>query len=330
MTPFPDLPLWAWPVLFATGLVAGTVDAIAGGGGLLALPVLLGFGLPAPMALGTAKLQGAFGSGSATWSFARRGAVRLSACRLGFALTALGAVGGAFTVRRLDPQFLGALIPWLLVALVVYMVFRPKLGETSRHHRMEPLPFYLLFGLGLGFYDGFFGPGVGSFWTIVFVTVLGHDFVRAAGHTKVMNFASNLAALVFFAVAGTVFWLPGLVMGAGQLLGGRLGAHLAMTRGARFIRPIFLTMAALVALKLIYAGLTRVTTSSASGITGAKQTLHFNAHYDVVPVSGGWRHGSPFNPVVEQGWIYGRGTADMKGAPASRTSPTPPRSPRTC
>lgn len=251
----PDLPLWAYPVLFATGLVAGTVDAIAGGGGLISLPALLGFGLPAPLALGTAKLQGTFGSGSAAWSFARRGAVDFRECKLGFGLTALGALGGAFTVRRIDPQFLGALIPWLLGAIIIYMVFRPKLGETSRHHRMEPAAFYVLFGLALGFYDGFFGPGVGSFWTIAFVTVLGHDFVRAAGHTKVMNFASNLAALAFFAAAGTVMWLPGLVMGSGQLLGGRIGANLAMTRGARFVRPIFLLMASLVALKLIYASL---------------------------------------------------------------------------
>jgi uncharacterized membrane protein YfcA len=251
----PDLPLWAYPVLFAVGLIAGTVDAIAGGGGLLTLPALLSFGLPAPLALGTAKFQGSFGSGSAAWSFARRGAVDLRECRLGFGLTAVGSLAGAWLVRSVDPQFLGALIPWLLGAIVVYMVFRPKLGETSRHHRMELLPFYLVFGLGLGFYDGFFGPGVGSFWTIAFVTVLGHDFVRAAGHTKVMNFASNLAALAFFAAAGAVCWLPGLAMGAGQLIGGRLGAHLAMTRGARFVRPIFLTMAALVALKLIYASL---------------------------------------------------------------------------
>lgn len=251
----PDLPPWAFAVLFAVGLVAGTVDAIAGGGGLIALPALLGFGLPAPLALGTAKLQGAFGSGSAAWSFARRGVVDLRECGVGFVLTSLGAVGGAFTVRSVDPQFLGTLIPWLLGSIVIYMIFRPQLGETSRHHRMERGPFYLMFGLGLGFYDGFFGPGVGSFWTIAFVTVLGHDFVRAAGHTKVMNFASNLAALGFFAVAGTVCWLPGLAMGAGQLLGGRLGAHLAMTRGARFVRPVFLVMAALVALKLIYASL---------------------------------------------------------------------------
>ncbi|MDB6115631.1 MAG: putative rane transporter protein [Lacunisphaera sp.] len=253
----PHLPLWAYPVLFVTALVAGTVDAIAGGGGLIVLPALLGFGLPAPLALATSKLQSTFGSGSAAWSFHQRGAVNLRECRLGFVLTAIGAVAGAFTVRLLDPQFLGALIPWLLGAIVVYMIFRPRLGETSRHHRLEPGAFYLVFGLALGFYDGFFGPGVGSFWTIAFVTVLGHDFVRAAGHTKVMNFASNLAALIFFAAAGTVLWLPGLVMGVGQLLGGRLGAHLAVTGGARFVRPIFLAMASLVALKLIYASLSR-------------------------------------------------------------------------
>src|SRR5690242_8561262 len=129
--PIPDLPLWAYPVLFVVGLVAGTVDAIAGGGGLLTLPALLSFGLPAPMALGTAKFQGSFGSGSAAWSFARRGAVDLRECRLGFGLTALGSFGGACVVRSVDPQFLGALIPWLLGAIILYMVFRPKLGETS-------------------------------------------------------------------------------------------------------------------------------------------------------------------------------------------------------
>jgi uncharacterized protein len=253
----PDLPLWAYPALFLAGLVAGTVDAIAGGGGLIALPALLGLGIPAPYALATNKLQGALGSGSAAWSFARRGAVNLRECRLGFALTALGAVGGAFAMRRTDPQFLGELIPWLLGGIVIYLIFRPQLGETSRQHRLASTPFYLVFGLGLGFYDGFFGPGVGSFWTIAFVTVLGHDFVRAAGHTKVMNFASNLAALAFFAAAGTVLWLPGLAMGAGQWVGGRLGANLAMTRGARFVRPIFLVMAAAVALKLIYTSVSR-------------------------------------------------------------------------
>ena len=257
MLPPVDLPVWAYPLLFAAAFVAGTVDAIAGGGGLITLPVMLGIGLPPPIALATNKLQGAFGSGSAMWSFARRGAVDLRECGFGFALTALGALAGAYTVRVLDPQFLGTIIPWLLAAIVVHMIFRPQLGETSRHHRMERPAFYTLFGLGLGFYDGFFGPGAGSFWIIAFITLLGLDLIRATAHAKVMNFASNLAALALFATAGKVLWLLGLVMGAGQFFGARFGSHLALTRGARFIRPIFLGMASLMALKLIYGSLTR-------------------------------------------------------------------------
>ena len=253
----PDLPWWAYALLFAAGLVAGGVDAIAGGGGLITLPVLLGLGLPAPLALGTNKLGSVFGTFSATWSFARRGAVNLRECLPGLGLTACGAALGALAVRQIDSNLLGRVIPWLLAAIVGYFAFRPQLGDTDRHHRLGETSFYLLFGLGLGFYDGFFGPGTGSFWTIAFILLLGHNFVKAAAHTKAMNLASNAAALIVFAAGGTVLLWPGLALGAGQLLGARFGAHLALTRGARFVRPVFLLMASLVALKLIYASLTR-------------------------------------------------------------------------
>lgn len=253
----PELSPATYLLLFGAGLAAGTVDAIAGGGGLIALPALLAAGLPGPLALGTSKLQGTFGTISSTWHFARRGAVDLRECWLGLVSTGVGAVGGAFLVHLVDPRFLEQLIPWLLAAIVIYLIFRPQLGETDQRHRMEVPAFYVSFGLGLGLYDGFFGPGVGSFWTIAFVMLLGHNFVKAAGHAKAMNLASNIASLAFFLCAGTVLLWPGLVMGAGQLIGGRLGANLALTRGARFVRPIFLTMAALVALKLIYAAATR-------------------------------------------------------------------------
>lgn len=248
----PELTALHYLLLFAAGLVAGTVDAIAGGGGLITLPAMLSTGMPVPLALGSNKLGSVFGTASATWSFARRGAVDLRECVAGIAWTALGAVAGAFTVRRLDPDFLARAIPWLLAAIVVYMLFRPQLGDTDRRHRLERGGFYALFGLTLGFYDGFLGPGVGSFWTIAFVMVLGHNFVKAAAHTKVMNLASNAASLAFFAAAGAVLPLPGLAVGAGQLLGARLGAHLALTRGARFVRPIFLVMAALTVAKLAH------------------------------------------------------------------------------
>jgi len=248
----PELTGAHYALLFTAGLVAGTVDAIAGGGGLITLPTLLGAGLPAPLALGTNKLGSVFGTASATWSFARQGAVDVRECGRGVLFTALGALAGAFAVRRLDPALLGRAIPGLLAAIIVYLVFRPRLGETDRQHRMEPPAFYALFGLALGFYDGFFGPGVGSFWTIAFVMLLGHNFVKAAAHTKVMNLTSNAAALAFFAAAGAVVPGPGLALAAGQVLGGRLGAHLALTRGARFVRPIFLVMATLTIGKLIY------------------------------------------------------------------------------
>lgn len=248
----PAFDATTYVLLFLAGLVAATVDAIAGGGGLITLPALLGIGLPPPLALGTNKLGAVFGTASATWSFARQGAVDPRECVRGIVFTAIGAVAGAFAVRRLDPSLLGRAIPWLLATIVIYMIFRPQLGETDRHHRLEPTAFYALFGLGLGFYDGFFGPGVGSFWTIAFVMMLGQNFVKAAAHTKVMNLSSNAAALAFFFAAGAVVPGPGLALGAGQLIGARLGAHLALTRGARFVRPIFLVMAALTVAKLIY------------------------------------------------------------------------------
>jgi uncharacterized membrane protein YfcA len=253
--PPPNLTPLAYLLLFSAGLVAGTVDAIAGGGGLLTLPALLGLGFPVSLALGTNKLGSVFGTASATWSYARRGAVDLATCKLGIAATLVGSGLGALAVRQIDSTVLSRLVPWLLAAIVVYFFLRPQLGDADRRERWSRTPFYLLFGLGLGFYDGFFGPGTGSFWTIAFVALLGHNFVKAAAHTKVMNLASNIAALAVFAVGGAVLVLPGLAIGAGQLLGARFGAHLALSRGARFVRPVFLLMAVLVALKLIYAGL---------------------------------------------------------------------------
>ncbi|HVU18820.1 MAG TPA: TSUP family transporter [Candidatus Didemnitutus sp.] len=239
-------------LFFFTGLVAGTVDAIAGGGGLIMVPVLLATGMPAPIVLGTNKLGAAFGTASSAWWYDRQGAVSLGECRLGIAVTAIAAVGGAWTASRLPSDFLGHFIPWLLAAIVAFMVFRPTLGTASREQKLKSGPFYLLFGPLLGFYDGFFGPGVGSFWTFAFVLLLGLNFVRASAHARVMNFASNASALTVFALAGNVLLIPGLTLAAGQLIGGRIGASLAVTRGARFVRPIFLVMAGLTVLKLIY------------------------------------------------------------------------------
>jgi uncharacterized membrane protein YfcA len=124
--------------------------------------------------------------------------------------------------------------------------------------------FDALFGLGLGFYDGFFGPGTGTFWTLAYMVGLGFNMTRATGYTKVMNFASNLSSLAFFLLGGKVLFIAGLVMGAGQLIGARIGARLVVARGTRFIRPVFLTVVSLLAIKLLIAELNRASSAPVS------------------------------------------------------------------
>jgi len=242
-------------LLFCAAFAAGLVDSIAGGGGLITVPVLMGIGLSPQMALGTNKLQGSFGSGSAMLHFVRAGTVKLKDCWAGMLWTAVGAALGVGAVQLLDSSLLKQLIPWLLVAIAVYMLISPRLGVEDSHARMEAGPFYLLFGLSIGFYDGFFGPGTGSFWTVALMMLLGCSMVRATATTKVMNFTSNFVALLFFLSAGQVRLLEGLVMGAGQFLGARVGSRLVITRGTAFIRPVFICVVLALVGRLIYLNL---------------------------------------------------------------------------
>jgi uncharacterized membrane protein YfcA len=249
-----SIPLWGFPLLFAAGLVAGLVDAIAGGGGLIALPVLLGLGLPPPYALGTNKLQSSFGSTSALRHFARAGTIRLRDGAVGVGFTAAGAALGAWAVQQVDPGFLRRVIPFLLIAIALYTLATPRLGFEELHPRLARGPFYALFGLGLGFYDGFFGPGTGSFWVVALMLGLGLDMVRATGYAKLLNCTSNLLSLAVFLAGGHVHFAAGLLMGVGQTIGARIGAGLVVTRGTRFIRPVFLAMVLALTAKLLYEG----------------------------------------------------------------------------
>jgi len=247
--------LFLLPILFLTGLVAGLVDSIAGGGGLITIPVLLGVGMPPQIALGTNKLQASFGSGSAMLTFVRSGTVRLNDCRIGIAYTAVGAALGTITVQMLDPAILRHVIPWLLVAIVLYTLLTPRLGYEEIHPRMKPSPFYFAAGLVLGFYDGFLGPGTGSFWVMALMLGLGFNMTRATGYTKVMNFTSNVASLALFIFGGSVLWREGLIMGTGQFVGARIGAHMVVRKGTHFIRPVFITMVLAITAKLIWQNL---------------------------------------------------------------------------
>ena len=247
-----ELPIPMLAVLFGAALLGGFVDSIAGGGGIITVPALLAVGLPPHLALGTNKLQAVFGSFTAAMNYRRGGMVRWRNLVGGVSCTALGALLGTLAVQTVSADLLTQIIPLFLVAIFLYMLCRPELGSVHQPHRIPPRLFYLLFGLLLGFYDGFFGPGTGSFWAIAFVSGLGFDLKKATAHTKVMNFTSNLTALAFFIFGGNVLLVAGLVMGVGQVAGAFLGSHLVLAHGTRFIRIFFLSVVAATLAKLAW------------------------------------------------------------------------------
>jgi len=239
-------------ILFFGGFLAGFVDSIAGGGGLISLPVLLSVGLPAPLALGTNKLQGCFGTLSASYNYIRKGQADLRESYAGVIFTFSGAVLGAWFIQRLDPGFIKHIIPVLLTIVFVYTLFSRHLGFESRAAVMPKRVFFALFGLGLGFYDGFFGPGTGSFWTAALLVLLGYDMTKAAGATRIMNFTSNFVALCVFMAGHNVLYSAGFCMAGGQIIGARVGSSMAIKNGAKFIRPLFLTVVFLTIARLGY------------------------------------------------------------------------------
>ena len=241
-----------FPVLFFAGGAAGLIDAIAGGGGLITIPVLLAAGLPPQFALGTNKLQSTFGSASAMAHFVRAGTVDIRQGVAGIVWTAVGAVLGSYTVQQIDPAFLKRCIPFLLLFILCYTILSPKLGAEEVRPRLPRGLFYAGFGLLLGFYDGFLGPGTGSFWVVALMLGPGFDMRKATGYTKLFNFVSNLVSLAVFVAGGHVLLWAGLAMGAGQAVGARTGARLVTSRGTGFIRPVFICSVLAVTGKLFW------------------------------------------------------------------------------
>lgn len=228
--------------LFLTGLIAGTVDAIAGGGGLISVPMLFFVGLPPHLVFGTNKLQGALGNLMATRRFWRAGLIASREVRLGVFTGLLGAICGATGNQLLSPDLLKMIAPIMLCAIFIYTLFTPRLGHQDMHARMTSRLFYLSFGFLIAFYDGFFGPGSGSFWVFSLMFCLGYNLIKATAYTKLFNLNSSVIAVVCFALGGNIDYRVAIVMGAGQIIGGQLGAILAIKKGAVLVRPLFLTM----------------------------------------------------------------------------------------
>ncbi|ACY85260.1 TSUP family transporter [Edwardsiella piscicida] len=239
-------------VLFCVALFAGFIDAIAGGGGLLTVPALLAVGLPPAQALATNKLQSVGGSFSSSLYFIRRRVVNLAEQKWVILLTFLAAAAGALLVQRLQAEILRQLLPFLVIGVGLYFLLTPSLGATEGARRVGMPLFAVLGGASVGFYDGFFGPGAGSFYALGYVMLLGLSLPQATAHAKVLNFTSNAASLLLFIIGGNVVWSVGLCMLVGQAIGARVGARMVLTRGQQLIRPMIVVMSLIMSIKLLY------------------------------------------------------------------------------
>ena len=236
----------AWPPSSRASSIS-----IAGGGGLIALPALLLAGFSPAEALGTNKLQGLFGTGSATLHYAAKGHVDLRRQLPSAALAFAGGIAGAFLATIVPGEFLRLVMPFVLIVIAFYFALKPNMDDVDRAERMSPFLFGLTVVPLIGLYDGVFGPGAGSFYMLAFVALAGYGVLKATAHTKLLNFASNLGGFSAFAFAGVVSWKIGLMMGVAQFLGARLGAALAIRNGARLIKPLLVVICLALAARLL-------------------------------------------------------------------------------
>ena len=246
------LPLFTIVILFLVAVLAGFINAIAGGGGLLSIPILLWTGLPPAVVLATNKLQACGGSFFASFYFIRKGVVKLDEIKLPFACAFLGSIVGTIAVQQIDASILNSVLPFLILAIAAYFLFSKKITSEHNKQLITPTLFAFTIALTLGFYDGFFGPGTGSFLTLAFVSLGGFNLIKATAHAKVLNFASNIAALISFAITGQVLWIIGFIMLVGQALGATLGSKMVLTHGAKFIRPLMITVSIVMSVKLLW------------------------------------------------------------------------------
>lgn len=234
------------PILIAAALAAGFVDAIVGGGGLILVPALFSvFPQAAPATLfGTNKGAAIWGTAWSTAQYARRVQLPWSTLLPAAAATLLGSLAGAWCVTQIDGSWLRKALPLLLLGLLVYTLMRKDLGREHRPRwqgRREAAVASLI-GLAIGFYDGFFGPGTGSFFVFLLVRLLGYDFLNASASAKLLNCAANASALTLFAATGHVWWGWALAMAVANVAGSLLGTRLALRHGAGFVRGMFLVV----------------------------------------------------------------------------------------
>jgi uncharacterized membrane protein YfcA len=240
-------------LLAAAGFVSGFVDAIAGGGGLITLPALALAGLDPVAAVATNKLGAVFGSGSSTLAFHRAGKIEVRTMAAPAAAALAGSMVGALALPYAPRQALADALPFVLIAVALYFAFAPPLEDSLRRARVGPRLYALTLAPAIGFYDGVFGPGAGSFYMIALLTLAGCGLMAAMAGARFANFGSNLGSLAVYAFGGHIVVSAGLAVGLGAFLGARLGAGSALKAGARLVRPLIVIISCALALKLASA-----------------------------------------------------------------------------
>lgn len=245
---FMDISVELLSVLSLIAIAAGFIDAIAGGGGLLTIPALLFTGMPPVQAIATNKLQACFGSFTATRFFIKKNLVSPLQQKWGIACAAIGAVLGAIAIQLFDSSLLITALPYALITIAIYLLVAKSFGQSEATEKLGEKTFNASMITGVGFYDGFFGPGTGTFFTISYCKLRALDLIRATAHAKLMNFTTNIVSLMIFILSNQIIWQAGLAMAAGQIIGARLGAATAIKQGTQFIR--YMTVAVCIAMSI--------------------------------------------------------------------------------
>ena len=235
--------------------MGGLIDAVAGGGGLITLPAYLIAGLPAHIASGTNKCGNVFGTLLSTGRFLKRGDVHVPSAVAGMAGALIGAWIGAQLNLIMPEQMLYYVMLAVVPIMAVFLLLKRDFGQENHSEELSRGQLITMaagIGLVIGGYDGFFGPGAGTFLMLAFTGLCRFDLLTASGNTKVANSASNLASLVTFALAGKVLWVVGIPAALCGVIGNYVGSSLALKGGAKVIRPMFFVVLALLLIRLIY------------------------------------------------------------------------------
>lgn len=248
-----DIDLSLLVILIIFGFLAAFIDSVVGGGGLIALPALLFTGLNPAAAVATNKLASTIGSLTSTYMFYRSGKLDLKSVYKLFPLTFIGSMLGAWCVHLMDPEMLKPLMLIMLAAVAIYTIFKKDWGSISSPKSLSPRHYIMFLAaiFAIGFYDGFLGPGTGSFLMFAFL-LTGFDFLKAAGNAKFLNFGSNIAGLLMFMFLGQVNYTFGLIMGVAQLAGAICGSRFAIKKGSSFVRVLFIAVTCVLLVKNIY------------------------------------------------------------------------------